>query len=144
VPTVKEIEHKQSNTSALIPEEELTVEEPEVKFLEEEMNYARNEAHSSSAFKERPSTSAQKEYASAMRIIGSSAKRLSVPLSHTSTKKSRPVPALVPEGDLDDEWLEKDVPSPLKKPARKSSSRNHSIDEDRELGSSHVTKANKR
>jgi hypothetical protein len=143
VPTVKEIEHKQPNTSALIPEEELTVEEPEVKFLEEEMNYARNAAHSS-AFKERPSTSAQKEYASAMRIIGSSAKRLSTPLAHTSTKKSRPVPALVPEEDMDDEWLEKDVPSPVKKPARKSSSRNHSIDEDRELGSSHVTKVNRR
>ena len=143
MPTVKEIEHKQPNTSALIPEEELTVEEPEVKFLEEEMNYARNEAHSS-AFKERPSTSAQKEYASAMRIIGSSAKRISAPLAHTSTKKSRPVPALVPEEDMEDEWLEKDVPSPVKKPARKSSSRNHSVDEDRELGSSHVTKVNRR
>lgn len=65
------------------------------------------------------SSSAQREYAQAMQVIGSSSARRSSVVTAPS-KRSRMQPALIPEEAAQDDWLEEDLPSPTRKTNKKS------------------------
>ncbi|EFX69074.1 hypothetical protein DAPPUDRAFT_62661, partial [Daphnia pulex] len=66
------------------------------------------------------SSAAQREYAQAMKVIGSSSSARR-PTVAGPTKRSRShQPALVLEEDLTEEWIENDLPSPTRKSSKKS------------------------
>lgn len=81
-----------------------------------------------SSTKRGPSSSAQREYAAAMKVIGSSARRNPAVVT-IPTNKLRIQPALLAEDQVDDDWLEEDVPSSTRKPVRKSSVESLSVDD---------------
>lgn len=129
---MKEVERKQSSTSALISEEDQCREEISMVTLSESENSDYPAVDFLASRKVIPSaaasTAAQREYAAAMKVIGSSSARRSAG-SPMSLKRSRPQPsALLLEDEIEDDWLEKDIPSPpARKPCRKpnSSSSSH-------------------
>lgn len=117
---MKEVERKQNSTSALISEEDHVEEpiclgglsEPEedsFRFL------GQRKATEILTASKSASTAAQKEYATAMKVIGSSSVRRSTATS-MPVKRSRPS-ALLLEEEIEDDWLDKDLPSP---PSRRS------------------------
>ncbi|XP_057368859.1 tonsoku-like protein [Daphnia carinata] len=125
VPSMKEIEHKHSSTSALIPEEDITgnsfqeVELTRVGPSEPEMGGPAKFRESKD--KRLASSAAQKEYAEAMKVIGSSSSARRSTAVSGPTKRSRiHQPALVLEEELVDEWIENDLPSPTRKSSKKS------------------------
>ena len=118
---MKEIEHKQCSSSSLIPEEDES--NPPVSLAtpfesDETDSFPISEPH---AVERSASTSAQREYATAMRAIRSSAVHKST-ASAASAKRNR-IPALALQDENDDEWLEEDMPTATRKLTRKSSSK---------------------
>lgn len=122
MPSARDIENKQTSTSALIPEDEVTgscIQEDDLafdNFLDSEMEVSNSRESKS---KRLASSSAQREYAQAMQVIGSSSvRRPSVVVA--PSKRSRIQPALIPEDAVQDDWLEEDLPSPTRKTNKKS------------------------
>lgn len=117
---MKEIEHKQCNSSSLIPEED----EPN-ELVSHSAAFDSDEAEcfpiSEPTADRSASTSAQREYATAMRAIRSSAVHKST-ASPASAKRNR-IPALVLQDQVDDEWLEEDMLPTSRKLTKKSSSK---------------------
>lgn len=116
---MKEVERKQNSTSALIAEDDQVDEVTLGGISDSEMET--NHLHPRKAGPEivPASTAAQREYASAMKVIGTSSLRRSAALGNPAvpSKRSRPQPsALILEDEVEDDWLEKDLPSP---PTRK-------------------------
>lgn len=117
---MKVVEQKQSCT-ALIPEEEILergIQEDDLAFdnfldTEKEMSNPRE-----SKAKRLASSSAQREYAQAMQVIGSSSVRRTSVVT-APNKRSRMQPALLPENVVQDDWLEDDLPSPTRKSNKK-------------------------
>lgn len=122
MPSAKEVERKQTSTSALIPEDEVIgscIQENDLvfdNFLDTEMEVSNLRE---SKAKRSASSSAQREYAQAMQVIGSSSARRSTVVTAPS-KRSRMQPALLPENEVQDDWLEEDLPSPTRKTNKKS------------------------
>jgi len=126
IPSMREVEHKQSSTSALIPEDEVV----ESSFHNDELTFVNltDDAEMDGPVKLRESkdkrlasSAAQREYAQAMKVIGSSSSaRRSTVVSAGPTKRRTHQPALVLEDDLTEEWIENDLPSPTRKSSKKS------------------------
>lgn len=122
VPSVKEVEQKQTSVSALIPEEEFVGSSMAIESCSAtatmEDDYAPVFPLRESTNKRSAATSAQREYEEAMNVIGSSSvRRSSAPLP---SKRSRQIRALLPEDEVEDDWLEDDLPSPTRKSAKRS------------------------
>jgi hypothetical protein len=125
IPSMREVEHKQSSTSALIPEDEVV----ENSFQNDDLSFINltDDAEIEGPVKIRvskdkrlASSAAQREYAQAMKVIGSSSSARR-PTVAGPTKRSRShQPALVLEEDLTEEWIENDLPSPTRKSSKKS------------------------
>lgn len=123
---MREVEHKQSSTSALIPEDEVngnSYEDVELALIDPEETEKNGSNKSREAKDKRlASSAAQKEYAEAMKVIGSSSSARRSAVVSGPTKRSRTYqPALVLEDELVDEWIENDLPSPMRKSSKKSS-----------------------
>jgi len=121
---MKEIEHNQCNSSSLIPEENHSNEPVSLPtpFESDETDCF---PISEPIIKRNPSTSAQREYATAMRAIRSSAIHKSA--TPASAKRNR-VPALVLQDEVNDEWLEEDMPTASRKLTKKSSSKSSDLE----------------
>ena len=119
---MREIEHKQSSTSALIPEEEIvgsSLQEDDLLPVDLSDTETDNFKFKVSKPKRQLSSSAQREYAQAMEVIGSSSVRRST-LPTLSSKRTRMQPALILEEEVEEDWLENDLPSPTRKTGKKS------------------------
>ena len=131
MPSVRDVERKQNSTSALISEEDRLTDEValgdssdcEIENSFKPASYL----HPRKGGPEVPAatTLAQREYATAMKVIGNSSVRRSAMATGAavSNKRSRPQPsALLLEDEIEEDWLDKDVPSPpTRKLAKKSS-----------------------
>jgi hypothetical protein len=127
IPSMREVEHKQSSTSALIPEDEIigsSFQNDELSLvnLTDDVEIDDPVKLRESKDKRLASSAAQREYAQAMKVIGSSSSvRRSAVVTAGPTKRSRThQPALVLEDELVEEWIENDLPSPTRKPNKKS------------------------
>ena len=132
VPSLREVDQKQSQTtSALIPEEDHTEDEVTLTHFSdvEEENFKPRE---SIYIRKSASTTAQREYAAAMKVIGSSSIRRSGGNIVGPSKRSRNQPALLLEDEIEDDWLENDLRSPVKKSSKKTSSSRNSSEFDSE------------
>ena len=118
------MEHKQSSTSALIPEEEIvgsSMQEDEIPLMDHTDTDIMDDIRPrESKSKRLAASSAQREYAQAINVIGSSSARRSAVLT-VPTKRSRVQPsALLLEDEIEENWLEDDLPSPTRKSSKKS------------------------
>ncbi len=123
MPSSREVEQKQSST-ALIPEEEIVgsshLENDLTTIISnDDMNMLDSTRIREPKSKRSAASSAQREYAQAMNVIGSSSARRSAVLT-VPTKRSRMQPALLLEDEIEEEWLEDDLPSPTRKSSKKS------------------------
>ena len=124
MPSTREVEHKQSSTSALIPEEEIvgsSMQEDEIPLMDHTDTDIMDDIRPrESKSKRLAASSAQREYAQAINVIGSSSARRSAVLT-VPTKRSRVQPsALLLEDEIEENWLEDDLPSPTRKSSKKS------------------------